>query len=214
MPAGFEVMASLAVETAECAPPIAVARGRSTKAGHGAPGSLTLLSARAAAVTASRAAMNVRIRGAVYCPPSWGARKRPARVPPLSGPCANKGPAIEEEHGAVSGGRCYLSRPRGGAMNHPLRKVVVPAAGLGTRFLPATKAIPKEMLPIVDTPTIQLIVEEALSAGAQEGGLVNGRGEGAIEDHFHPADDPEDPPPPHGEKGPVRQGRRAGQPGR
>ena len=61
-------------------------------------------------------------------------------------------------------------------MNHPLRKVVIPAAGLGTRFLPATKAVPKEMLPIVDTPTIQLIVEEAVRAGAQEVIVVNGRG--------------------------------------
>ena len=69
-------------------------------------------------------------------------------------------------------------------MDHPLRKVVIPAAGLGTRFLPATKSVPKEMLPIVDTPTIQLIVEEALKAGATEVVLVNGRGKGAIEDHF------------------------------
>ena len=69
-------------------------------------------------------------------------------------------------------------------MDHPLRKVVIPAAGLGTRFLPATKAIPKEMLPIVDTPTIQLIVEEALKAGASEVVVVNGRGKGSIEDHF------------------------------
>lgn len=77
-------------------------------------------------------------------------------------------------------------------MNHSLRKVVIPAAGLGTRFLPATKAIPKEMLPIVDTPTIQLIVEEALSAGATEVVLVNGRGKGAIEDHFDRAYELED----------------------
>ena len=69
-------------------------------------------------------------------------------------------------------------------MKHPLRKVVIPAAGLGTRFLPATKAVPKEMLPIVDTPTIQLIVEEAVRAGAEQVVLVNGRGKGAIEDHF------------------------------
>jgi UTP--glucose-1-phosphate uridylyltransferase len=65
-----------------------------------------------------------------------------------------------------------------------LRKVVIPAAGLGTRFLPATKAVPKEMLPIVDTPTIQLIVEEAVAAGATQIVLVNGRQKGAIEDHF------------------------------
>jgi UTP--glucose-1-phosphate uridylyltransferase len=69
-------------------------------------------------------------------------------------------------------------------MKHALSKVVIPAAGLGTRFLPATKAVPKEMLPIVDTPTIQLIVEEAVRAGAQEVIVVNGRGKGAIEDHF------------------------------
>ena len=70
------------------------------------------------------------------------------------------------------------------AVNHPLRRVVIPAAGLGTRFLPATKAVPKEMLPIVDTPTIQYIVEEAVKAGAQQIVLVNGRGKSAIEDHF------------------------------
>jgi UTP--glucose-1-phosphate uridylyltransferase len=69
-------------------------------------------------------------------------------------------------------------------MKHPLRKVVIPAAGLGTRFLPATKSVPKEMLPIVDTPTIQLIVDEAVRAGAQQVVVVNGRGKGAIEDHF------------------------------
>ncbi|GAC1347455.1 MAG: UTP--glucose-1-phosphate uridylyltransferase GalU [Myxococcales bacterium] len=69
-------------------------------------------------------------------------------------------------------------------MKHALRKVVIPAAGLGTRFLPATKAVPKEMLPIVDLPTIQLIVEEALRAGAHQVVVVNGRGKTAIEDHF------------------------------
>src|SRR5258708_36055265 len=69
-------------------------------------------------------------------------------------------------------------------MKHPLRKVVVPAAGLGTRFLPATKAVPKEMLPIVDVPTIQLIVDEAVRAGVHEIVVVNGRGKTAIEDHF------------------------------
>jgi len=65
-----------------------------------------------------------------------------------------------------------------------VRKAVIPAAGLGTRFLPATKEIPKEMLPIVDVPTIQLIVEEAVAAGIEEIIIVNGRGKGAIEDHF------------------------------
>jgi len=65
-----------------------------------------------------------------------------------------------------------------------VRKAVIPAAGLGTRFLPATKAIPKEMLPIVDVPTLQLVVEEALAAGIDEIVLVTGRGKSAIEDHF------------------------------
>ncbi len=69
-------------------------------------------------------------------------------------------------------------------MKHPLRKVVIPAAGLGTRFLPATKSVPKEMLPIVDQPTIGLIVDEALRAGATEVIIVNGRGKTAIEDYF------------------------------
>jgi UTP--glucose-1-phosphate uridylyltransferase len=69
-------------------------------------------------------------------------------------------------------------------MKQPLRKVVIPAAGLGTRFLPVTKTVPKEMLPIVDTPTIQLIVEEAVKAGAAQVILVTGRGKSAIEDHF------------------------------
>ena len=63
-------------------------------------------------------------------------------------------------------------------------KAVIPAAGLGTRFLPATKAVPKEMLPIVDTPTIQLVVDEAARAGIRDVVIINGRGKGAIEDHF------------------------------
>lgn len=63
-------------------------------------------------------------------------------------------------------------------------KVVIPAAGLGTRFLPATKSVPKELLPIVDVPTIQYIVEEAVRAGIAEVIVVNGRGKVAIEDHF------------------------------
>lgn len=65
-----------------------------------------------------------------------------------------------------------------------IRKCVVPAAGLGTRFLPATKAVPKEMLPIVDKPTLQYIVEEAVTAGIEDVILINGRGKGCIEDHF------------------------------
>ena len=64
------------------------------------------------------------------------------------------------------------------------RKAVIPAAGLGTRFLPATKAIPKEMLPIVDKPAIQYVVEEAVSAGLTDVLFVTGAGKSALEDHF------------------------------
>lgn len=65
-----------------------------------------------------------------------------------------------------------------------IRKAVFPAAGLGTRFLPATKAQPKEMLPIVDKPTIQYVVEEAVASGIKDIVIVTGRGKNAIEDHF------------------------------
>lgn len=65
-----------------------------------------------------------------------------------------------------------------------IRKAVIPAAGLGTRFLPATKASPKEMLPIVDKPIIQYVVEEAVAAGIEQIIIVTGRGKRAIEDHF------------------------------
>ena len=63
-------------------------------------------------------------------------------------------------------------------------KAVIPAAGLGTRFLPATKATPKEMLPVVDKPAIQYVVEEAVSAGLDDILLVTGRNKRALEDHF------------------------------
>ena len=66
----------------------------------------------------------------------------------------------------------------------PIRKAVFPVAGLGTRFLPATKAMPKEMLTIVDKPLIQYAVEEALEAGVEEMIFVTGRGKGALDDHF------------------------------
>src|SRR5215210_9447368 len=69
-------------------------------------------------------------------------------------------------------------------MSSAIRKAVFPAAGLGTRFLPATKAQPKEMLPLVDTPIIQYGVEEALASGVDNIILVTGRGKNAIEDHF------------------------------
>ena len=65
-----------------------------------------------------------------------------------------------------------------------IRKAIIPAAGLGTRFLPATKAMPKEMLPIVDKPTIQYIVEEAIASGIEDIIIVTGKGKRSIEDHF------------------------------
>jgi UTP--glucose-1-phosphate uridylyltransferase len=65
-----------------------------------------------------------------------------------------------------------------------VRKAVIPAAGLGTRFLPATKAIPKEMLPIVDKPTIQYIVEEVIASGIEDVLIITGRNKGSIEEHF------------------------------
>ncbi|MCG5541736.1 MULTISPECIES: UTP--glucose-1-phosphate uridylyltransferase GalU [unclassified Halorhodospira] len=71
--------------------------------------------------------------------------------------------------------------------NHPIRTVVFPVAGLGTRFLPATKASPKEMLPVVDKPLIQYAVEEAVAAGAEYLVFITGRTKRAIEDHFDTA---------------------------
>src|ERR1044072_9292599 len=68
-----------------------------------------------------------------------------------------------------------------------LREAVIPVAGLGTRFLPATKTVPKELLPIVDIPSIQYVVQEAVDAGIQEIIFVTGRSKDSIEDHFDEA---------------------------
>jgi UTP--glucose-1-phosphate uridylyltransferase len=68
--------------------------------------------------------------------------------------------------------------------NRPVRKAVLPVAGLGTRFLPATKVVPKELLPVVDKPVVQYAIEEAREAGIEQFVFVTGRGKGAIEDHF------------------------------
>ncbi len=65
-----------------------------------------------------------------------------------------------------------------------VKKAVIPAAGFGTRFLPATKVVPKELLPIVDKPTIQYIMEEVVAAGIEQVILITGREKGSIEDHF------------------------------
>ena len=69
-------------------------------------------------------------------------------------------------------------------MSQRVRKAVIPAAGLGTRFLPATKAQPKEMLPLVDKPAIQYVVEEAVAAGITDILVITGRGKRSLEDHF------------------------------
>src|ERR1700694_163304 len=69
-------------------------------------------------------------------------------------------------------------------MPQPVRKAIFPAAGLGTRFLPATKATPKEVLPLVDKPLIQYVVEEAVASGIESVIIVTSRGKSAIEDHF------------------------------
>src|ERR1700675_4114490 len=69
-------------------------------------------------------------------------------------------------------------------MDKPIRKAVLPVAGLGTRFLPATKAIPKEMLTVVDRPILQHVVDEAREAGIEHFIFVTGRNKGVIEDHF------------------------------
>jgi UTP--glucose-1-phosphate uridylyltransferase len=69
-------------------------------------------------------------------------------------------------------------------MRLKIRKSIIPAAGLGTRFLPATKAMPKEMLPIIDKPTIQYIVEEGVESRITDIIIVTGKGKRAIEDHF------------------------------
>src|SRR3712207_7275115 len=69
-------------------------------------------------------------------------------------------------------------------MSRRARKAVIPAAGLGTRFLPVTKASPKEMLPVVDKPAIQYVVEEAVRAGLEDVLVITGRNKAALEDHF------------------------------
>ncbi|HCN76888.1 MAG TPA: UTP--glucose-1-phosphate uridylyltransferase, partial [Verrucomicrobiales bacterium] len=74
-------------------------------------------------------------------------------------------------------------------MFQKVRKAVIPAAGYGTRFLPVAKAVPKEMLPLVDKPVIQYVVEEAAASGITDILIVISRSKRAIEEHFHPAHD-------------------------
>ncbi|HWU25855.1 MAG TPA: UTP--glucose-1-phosphate uridylyltransferase [Rhizomicrobium sp.] len=77
-----------------------------------------------------------------------------------------------------------ICRPKPMTKPQPVRKAVLPVAGMGTRFLPATKAVPKEMLPVVDKPVVQYAVEEAMEAGIEQFIFVTGRGKHIIEDHF------------------------------
>src|SRR4051812_9951214 len=78
----------------------------------------------------------------------------------------------------------FLPSPATLPLRNMITKAVIPAAGFGTRMLPAAKAVPKELLPILDRPTIQYVVEEAAAGGVKDVLLVSGRGKGAIEDHF------------------------------
>ncbi|WP_019981470.1 MULTISPECIES: UTP--glucose-1-phosphate uridylyltransferase GalU [unclassified Streptomyces] len=99
-----------------------------------------------------------------------------------SAPAATPSPASPSHPASAPARRARTARTAG-----PVRKAVVPAAGLGTRFLPATKATPKEMLPVVDKPAIQYVVEEAAAAGLDDILMVTGRHKRAIEDHFDQA---------------------------
>ena len=94
-------------------------------------------------------------------------------------------------------------------MTTQVRKAVFPVAGLGTRFLPATKAIPKEMLTIVDRPLIQYVVEEAKAAGIEEFIFVTGRGKSTLEDHFDHAYELEHTLEGRGKTGPLADLRHA-----
>src|SRR5262249_2380855 len=96
-------------------------------------------------------------------------------------------PGAHLRRGAAGLTRFLCRGPRVLSVPMKVRKAVFPAAGLGTRFLPATKAQPKEMLPLVDKPTIQYVVEEAVASGLEEIVLITGRNKRAIEDHFDAA---------------------------
>src|SRR5512135_2776027 len=75
-------------------------------------------------------------------------------------------------------------RPASNVQPRTVRKAVIPAAGMGTRFLPATKSMPKEMLPIVDKPVLQFVIEEAVASGIDDILIVTGRAKRAVENHF------------------------------
>src|SRR5207249_1589443 len=89
-----------------------------------------------------------------------------------------------EKVGGAPGDLGRLGARKGCARRMKVRKAVIPAAGLGTRFLPATKTLPKEMLPVVDKPVIQYIVEEAVASGIEQIVIVTSQGKRTLEDHF------------------------------
>lgn len=91
---------------------------------------------------------------------------------------------IFDELIGITDWKSIIDNYKGDIKLQKIRKAVIPAAGFGTRFLPATKAMPKEMLPIVDKPAIQYIVEEILASGIQEILIISGHAKRAIEDHF------------------------------
>src|ERR1700731_5181162 len=125
--------------------------------------------------------------------PGYRARssKRSARPPALhlsprkyAIPCCQRGERYQRQGSAGPGEMGAIGYRTSGSFMRPLRKAVFPVAGLGTRFLPATKAVPKEMLPVVDRPLIQHVVDEAREAGIEHFIFVPGRNKGVIEDHF------------------------------
>src|ERR1700736_5769666 len=99
-------------------------------------------------------------------------------------PCCQRGERYQRQGSAGPGEIGAIGYRTSGSFMRPIRKAVFPVAGLGTRFLPATKAMPKEMLPVVDRPLIQHVVDEAREAGIEHFIFVTGRNKGVIEDHF------------------------------
>lgn len=97
-------------------------------------------------------------------------------------------------------------------MGFQISKAVIPAAGLGTRFLPATKAMPKEMLPVVDKPAIQYVVEEAVDAGLTDVLMITGRNKNALENHFDHVSEARGDPPQEGRPREAAEGQPVDRP--
>src|SRR5690606_36824041 len=133
-----------------------------------------------------------RPSGACAAPTSRRAARSGARHAALRSRTVTEGTGTGGQFAGVTPPIVHYPRPRRPTVRltpmsdgaKPIRKAVIPVAGLGTRLLPATKAIPKEMLPVVDRPAIEYIVDEAVRAGLTDILMVTGKGKGAIEDHF------------------------------